>query len=112
MVHSQLALFREKSEIAARSIEKDAELQQSTKKVKEYHRGGAHHSFSPAFGEGSSMSYKKKLVGEILGAFEQAFAFDNNMDVEVESDDEFTNLLSGEEAVKLFGARNGKMRAP
>lgn len=39
MVHSQLAFFREKSEIAARSIEKDAELQQSTKKVKEDHRG-------------------------------------------------------------------------
>lgn len=57
------------------------------------------------------MSYKEKLVGEISGAFEQAFGFDNNMDVEGESDDEFTNLLPGKVAVKLSSARKGKMRA-
>ena len=100
------------SESAVRSREEDEELQRSTKKVKEDHRMGSHFRASPSFGEEGLRSYKDKLVGEIPGAFQQAFVVESNMDTEIESDDEFTELPSGEVAMKLSGERKGKMRAP
>ena len=90
------------SKIAVKSKEED----------EEDHRVGAHHIASPSYGEGGNRSYKKKLVGEIPGAFEQAFDFESNMETEIESDDEFTDLPSGEVAVKLSGERKGKVCAP
>ena len=90
------------SKIAVKSKEKD----------EEDHRVGAHHIASPSYGEGGNRSYKKKLVGEIPGAFKQAFDFESNMEIEIESDDEFTDLPSGEVAVKLSGERKGKVCAP
>ena len=100
------------SETAVKSKKEDEELQQGTKKVKEDHRVGAHHIASLSYGEGGNKPYKEKLIGEILGAFEQAFDFESNMETEIESDDEFTDLPSGEVAVKLSEERKGKMRAP
>ena len=90
------------SESAVKSREEDEELQRSTKKVKEDHR----HSI----GEEGTRSYKNKLVGEIPGAFEQAFVVESNMDTEIESDDEFMDLPPGEVAVKLSCERKGKER--
>ena len=46
--------------VRERSLEEDVELQCSTKKVKES---------TMALAFGSNVSYKDKLVGEILGAF-------------------------------------------
>uniref|UniRef100_A0A7N2N4N0 DUF4283 domain-containing protein n=1 Tax=Quercus lobata TaxID=97700 RepID=A0A7N2N4N0_QUELO len=37
-------------------------------------------------------SYKAKLLGEIPGAYEQAFEFDREMDTGVESDDDISDL--------------------
>ena len=100
------------SETAVKSREEDEDLQRSSKKVKEDHRVGAHHIASPSYGEWGNKSYKEKLVGEIPGAFEQAFDFESNMETKIKSDDEFTDLPSGELAVKLSRKRKGKMRAP
>ena len=72
----------------------------------------AHHIASPSYGEGGNRSCKEKLVGEIPGAFEQAFDFESNMEIKIKSDDEFTDLSLGEVAVKLSRKRKGKMHAP
>lgn len=100
------------SESAVRSREEDEELQRSTKKVKEDHCMGPQSGAYPSASEEGPRSYKDKLTGEIPGAFEQAFVAESSMDTEIESDDEFTDLLPGEAAVKLSGERKGKMRAP
>ena len=73
---------------------------------------GAHHIASPSYGEGGNKSYKEKLVGEIPGAFKQAFDFESNMETEIELDDEFIDLSPSEVAVKLSEERKGKMHAP
>lgn len=100
------------SKTAVRSKEEDEELQRNTKKVKDSHRGGAslvgHH---PHLG-GESLSFKEKLIGEIPGAFKQAFDLENHMDMEVESDDEFSEIPLGEAVVKLSGERKASIRAP
>lgn len=77
-----------------RSREEDDELQRSTKKVKDDHQ--------PASPGGAERSYKEKLLGEILGAYEQAFEFMNGMETEVESDEDILELSSGVAAVKLL----------
>lgn len=83
-----------------RSREEDDELQQSTKKVKEVHQlvtvGSA------------ERSYKEKLLGEILGAYEQAFEFVNEM---VESDEDIAKISSRVAAVKLSGETKQRIRA-
>ena len=73
---------------------------------------GAHHIASPSYGEGGNKSYKEKLVGEIPGAFKQAFDFESNMETEIELDDEFIDLSPSEVVVKLSRERKGKMHAP
>ncbi|KAL0013187.1 hypothetical protein SO802_000256 [Lithocarpus litseifolius] len=70
------------SEAVVRSREEDEELQRSTKKVKENHNLGAHHT-TP----GSSSE-----VGN--------------------SDEDFSDLLEGEKAVKFSGIMKAKIRAP
>lgn len=54
-------------EAAVRSREEDAELQRSTKKVKENH-GSSNRTdnSSPRFGEGRN-SYKERLTGDVPG---------------------------------------------
>ena len=46
-------------------------------------------------------SFKDKLVGEILGAFTQAFSFGELMEDDAESDEEVDNLRAGLVAVKF-----------
>ena len=77
-----------------RSREENEELQRSTKKVKEGHRGKSVQE-PHGLGTGGGFSYKETLVGELPGAFEQAF----------------DNLPPGEVAVKLSGERKNKIRA-
>ncbi|KAL0001293.1 hypothetical protein SO802_015074 [Lithocarpus litseifolius] len=50
-------------------------------------------------------------VGEIPGDFEQAFAFENDMETEAESDDETSNLEAGIAAVNLSGERKASIQA-
>nr|XP_023877887.1 uncharacterized protein LOC111990334 [Quercus suber]POE79075.1 hypothetical protein CFP56_70868 [Quercus suber] len=94
-----------------RSREEDEELQRSTKKVKEGHRGKSVQDPHGLSTGGGSFSYKETLVGELPGAFEQAFDFNHEMDFDVISDDEYENLPPGEVAVKLSGERKNKIRA-
>lgn len=56
-------------------------------------------------------SYRDKLLGEIAGAFERAFDVGHNMEMEVDSDDEFSDLPLGEKAVKLSGTTKSRIRA-
>ncbi|KAF3963827.1 hypothetical protein CMV_011827 [Castanea mollissima] len=102
------------SETPVRSREEDDELQRSTKKVKESHRGRGVHEASTSTHEGGCGSYKEKLLGEILGAYEQAFALDNEMEDkgESESDDETSDLSAGIATVNLSGERKARMRRP
>nr|POF09398.1 hypothetical protein CFP56_42430 [Quercus suber] len=99
------------SESAVRSREEDDELQRSTKKVKENSRDRVSlEQYSPCLG-GEGFSYKEKLIGDIPGAFEQAFNFENVMETEVEFDiEEEEELLPGEVVVKLSGDRKAKIR--
>lgn len=83
-----------------RSREEDDELQQSTKKVKEVHQLVTAGS--------AERSYKEKLLGEILGAYEQAFEFVNEM---VESDEGIAKISSRVAAVKLSGETKQRIRA-
>ena len=103
---------QEMSESAVRSREEDDELQRSTKKVKENsHDRGPSEQLPPSLGEEGS-SYKEKLIGDIPGAFEQAFDFDNVMETKAKSDnEEEAELLLGEVVVKIFGDRKAKIHA-
>ena len=89
------------SETSVRSREEDDELQRSTKKVKENHLAGSSGRPFSDGSEGGARSYKDKLVGEIPGAYEQAFGFENTMEEGVESDDETADLNVGIAAVNL-----------
>lgn len=64
-----------------------------------------------SLGQDGSQSYRDKLLGEIPGAFEQAFNSDCSMESEAESDDEFSDLLLGEKAVKLSSSTKYRIRA-
>ena len=85
---------------AVRSREEDEELDRSTKKVKEDHREG-----------NTSVSYKESLVGEMPGAYEQAYVTDYEMEAEVDSDDEESNPKAGVIAMNLPGERKASIRA-
>ena len=93
-----------------RSREENEELQRSTKKVKEGHRGKSVQE-PHGLGTGGGFSYKETLIGELPGAFEQAFDFNHEMEFDATSDDEFDNLPPGEVVVKLSGERKNKIRA-
>ena len=68
------------SETLVRLREEDDELQRSTKRVKESHCIRGAHAVSTSTHEGRcGSSYKEKLLGEIPGAYEQAFALRNGV---------------------------------
>ena len=56
-------------------------------------------------------SYKEKLLGEIPGAYEQALNFEQNMETEVESDDETSELSTSIAVVNLSSERKTKIRS-
>lgn len=43
----------------------------------------------------ASVSVKDKLLGEILGDYNQAFAFNESMEANIDSDDEVEELSKG-----------------
>ena len=98
-------------EAAVQSREEDEELERSTKKVKENHSQGTTSRLASPRTErrGGGFSYKEKLMGEIPGTFEQAFAFENEMETEVESDDETSDLEAGIVAVNLSAERKASI---
>ena len=59
------------------SREEDEEIQRSTKKVEEIHSPAGEHcpSFLAPF-RGLGSSFRDKLLGDIPGAYEQAFDFE------------------------------------
>nr|POE67859.1 hypothetical protein CFP56_62031 [Quercus suber] len=91
------------------SREEKEELVHSTKKVKNVsHAGfGEGHSSGPASPNRNgglwnlNTSFRDKLLGEILGAFAQAFSFEDGMDDDTESDGEVETLRQGLLAVKI-----------
>ena len=67
------------------------ELKRSTKKIKEDHPPGS--STASVGGLVSeTVSYKARLVGEIPGAYAQAFEVNSNIRLDDESDDEVGDL--------------------
>ena len=91
------------------SREEEAELLRSKKKVKDVHHanfseGISENGFSPRSNNAwvsPRKSFKEKLIGEIPGAYAQAFVFNDQMEDDVESDDEVTGLRKGLAVVKL-----------
>nr|POE89423.1 hypothetical protein CFP56_01780 [Quercus suber] len=91
------------------SREEQAELARSTKKVKDvYHAGFCEEQTSspPSLNQdvgpwNVNMSFKDKLVGEILGAYTQGFNFGDFMEDDAESDEEVEVLWQGVAAVDV-----------
>ena len=102
------------------SREEKEELVRSKKKVKAVSHAGFcdGHSSGPASPnhDGGSWnlnaSFKDRLVGEIPGAFSQAFSFEDGMDDDAESDEEVETLRQGLLSVKLSREFKKKIRKP
>ncbi|XP_050264033.1 uncharacterized protein LOC126708275 [Quercus robur] len=98
------------------SREEENELVRSDKKVKESHGG---HEDPITFRLGNAnlstpvkLSFKNKLVGEIPGAYTQAFDFATHMDTESVSDEEIDEVRKGFVAIKLSKETKSRIRAP
>ena len=74
---------RMERETPERSKEEEAELKRNSKKVKDSH---------PSFGDGS---FKDKLLGDIPGAYTQAFRFNPLEEGETLSDAKLDDLTDG-----------------
>ena len=88
------------------SSEEDAELERSVKKFKDNLKE------NPFMPPRSQVSYKDSLLGDIPGAYAQAFQFDRVEESEVESDIELDELVEGMVDVKLSKETKSKIRAP
>ena len=117
----QLRLIQhEKDGVLSLSREEKEELARSKKKVKAVTHAGfcdGHSSgpASPSHAGGSwnpSASFKDKLVGEIPGAFSQAFSFEDGMDDDAKSDGEVEMLRQWLLLVKLSRDFKQKIRKP
>ena len=80
--------------------EEAAELQRSTKKVKEDHLPGSPTATTSGQVR-EPLSYKAKLMGELPGAYAQAFEVNSDPEIKAYSDDEKEDLSEGEVAIKL-----------
>jgi hypothetical protein len=76
------------------SREEEAELHRSKKKVKENSNIGT-------VGAHGDRSYKDKLLGEIPGAFAQAFKFSDVVEADEDSDEEIEEISEGMASVRL-----------
>ncbi|KAK9988210.1 hypothetical protein SO802_028449 [Lithocarpus litseifolius] len=102
------------------SREEEAELRRSTKKVKEYHslesrqetvsHGVDLHAMAGS--NGVSPSFKDKLIGEIPGAYVQAFDFSEYIEDEMEAEPVVETLREGFAAVKISKELKQHIRAP
>nr|POE67073.1 uncharacterized protein CFP56_62396 [Quercus suber] len=102
------------------SREEQEELARSNKKVKNVSHAGYQEGLestpsTPSQGYSpwnQAASFKDKLVGEIPGAFTQAFSFEDLMDDDLESDDEVEGLREGLLAVRFSKDLKQRMRTP
>nr|POE69895.1 uncharacterized protein CFP56_38102 [Quercus suber] len=102
------------------SQEEQDELARSNKKVKDVRHAGfsdgqCSEPSSPSHKGGPwnhSASFKEKLVGDIPGAYTQAFSFGDLMEDNVDSDEEVEALRQGCLAVKLTKDFKQKIRRP
>lgn len=98
----------------ARSPEEENELVRSTKKVKDSHNGTTEDS--PGQREGpfhaNKISFKDKLVGEILGAYSQSLAFPDQMKAESELDEETEDIREGLAVISLSKETKQRIQAP
>ena len=109
-----------RSKLRTLSREEEAELSKNTKKVKDIH----HADFSEISSENGhsprsfrervlpNKSFKDKLVGEIAGAYAQAFDFTDQMEDDVDLDDEVAGLREGLAVVKLMKETKICIRGP
>ena len=109
-----------RSKLRTLSREEEAELSRSTKKVKDIH----HVDFSEISSENGhsprsfrervlpNKSFKDKLVGEIAGAYAQAFDFTDQMEDDADLDDEVAGLREGLAVVKLMKETKICIRGP
>nr|POF14406.1 hypothetical protein CFP56_66316 [Quercus suber] len=91
---------------AQRSSEEKDEFQRSVKKFKE--NNGARSFLPPR----KLVSYKDSLVGDIHGAYEQAFKFSKDWEEDYESETEMEPLREGMAEVKLSKETKARIRAP
>ena len=108
--------------MASLSLEEEAELARSNKKVKDVnhagfgseHGMGSPHSDQAHFFRPTSppLSFKDKLVGEIPGAYTQAFNFAELLEDDVESDGEVEHLRKGLSAVRFTKEFKQHIRSP
>ena len=109
-----------RSKLRTLSGEEEAELSRSTKKVKDIHHAdfseiSSENGHSPrSFREGvlPNKSFKDKLVGEIPGAYAQAFDFTDQMEDDADLDDEVAGLREGLAVVKLMKETKICIRGP
>ena len=102
----------------ALSREEEAELLRSKKKVKDVNhadfREGANENDSYPRNNNAwvspNKSFKEKLVGEIPGAYAQAFDFYDQMEDDVDSDKEVSGLREGLAAIKLSKETKRRIR--
>lgn len=102
------------------SREDEAELAHSNKKVKDV----CHLEFDGHMNEGQSscplsqgsfrhpLSFRDKLVGDILGAYKQTFNFTKQMEADEDSDSETGDLREGLSVVKLFKELKSRIQSP
>ena len=95
-----------------RSGEEDAELQRSTKKVKEDQaRGSQQVGREEGAGAHATLSYKASLVGDFPGAYAQAFKFQAEEEEEPFFDEEVDDPPEGFVAIKLSKRTKINIRA-
>lgn len=95
-----------------RSSEEEAELQHSTKKVKKDQAlDSAQDGRERGAGASGTSSYKAKLVGDIPGAYAQAFKFQMGEEEEPFSDEEVDEPVEGTVAIKLSKRTKINIRA-
>ncbi|KAK9990157.1 hypothetical protein SO802_025142 [Lithocarpus litseifolius] len=101
------------------SSEEENELARSNKKVKDSHHANFMEDNANAVGGtpwmkdigNTQASFKDKLVGEIPGAYRQAFDFTNEMEEIPEVERDISSLREGLAAVRLSNDLKQKIRA-
>lgn len=96
----------EYSQETQRSSEEDAELYRSVKKFKDSNGG------KPFSQPRKQVSYKDSLVGDIPGAYAQAFRLEDDRVMDEESDTELDEVTEGMAVVKLSKETKSRIRAP
>lgn len=98
----------------ARSPEEENELVRSTKKVKDSHNGTTEDSLGQREGpfHANKISFKDKLVGEILGAYSQSLAFSDQTKAESKLDEETEDIREGLAVISLTKETKQRIQAP